>query len=432
MKKSIQLAALIGAVSMFSACSDDVTEVYNGTTGMSVLGEGEKLSKQACDESNIGEMLYVTDESAAFFCNGEKWETLKGEDGKDGNTCSVKQNKDKSVTTITCETEDGEVSYDVKNGKNGKDGKDGDDGYSCSAKQNSDKTVTTITCETKDGKVSYKVRNGADGADGNDGENGSGCRVVDNGDGAINVVCGDGEGESSEMINMATCGDKAYNPMFYTCDGRDGNLYKTVEIGKQRWMAENLNLNLKLVGNGWQVMATCGGNSKSGPGDCGKYGQLYTWSQAIDSVADFSNATMFYGDGIDLAPKGKIRGICPEGWHLPSKEEWETLIKNAGGADKAGKKLKTTNTDPDDGGWYRPSSTSSELKKGSDEYGFSAIPVGMNGNVGQMTEFWSSSVDDENKADNVYFLHLNYSSDKASLNNSAEKGTYKSIRCLKD
>lgn len=307
MKKSIQLAALIGAVSMFSACSDDVTEVYNGTTGMSVLGEGEKLSKQACDESNIGEMLYVTDESAAFFCNGEKWETLKGEDGKDGNTCSVKQNKDKSVTTITCETEDGEVSYDVKNGKDGKDGDDGDDGYSCSAKQNSDKTVTTITCETKDGKVSYKVRNGADGGDGNDG---SGCKVVDNGDGAVNIVCGEGKGESSTEVFKAMCGVKPYDPEIQACvdgviveacnsenfgknddeyclDTRDMHVYGTTLRGDLYWMKEDI-----VLEKGRKYVTA----SPS------YYG--YTWENA--------------------------QNACPDGWHVPDQDEWNALFESVG------------------------------------------------------------------------------------------------------
>lgn len=325
MKKSIQLAALIGAVSMFSACSDDVTEVYNGTTGMSVLGEGEKLSKQACDESNIGEMLYVTDESAAFFCNGEKWETLKGEDGKDGedgkngkngedgkdgNTCSVKQSKDKSVTTITCETEDGKVSYDVKNGKNGKDGKDGDDGYSCSAKQNSDKTVTTITCETKDGKVSYKVRNGADGADGGDGNDGSGCKVVDNGDGAVNIVCGEGKGESSTEVFKAMCGVKPYDPEIQACvdgviveacdsenfgknddeyclDTRDMHVYGTTLRDDLYWMKEDI-----VLEKGRKYVVA----------NPSYYG--YTWENA--------------------------QNACPDGWHVPDQDEWNALFESVG------------------------------------------------------------------------------------------------------
>lgn len=413
MKKSIQLAALIGAVSMFSACSDDVTEVYNGTTGMSVLGEGEKLSKQDCDESNIGEMLYVTDESAAFFCNGEKWETLKGEDGKDGNTCSVKQNKDKSVTTITCETEDGEVSYDVKNGKNGKDGKDGDDGYSCSAKQNSDKTVTTITCETKDGKVSYKVRNGADGADGGDGNDGSGCKVVDNGDGAVNIVCGEGKGESSTEVFKAMCGKRAYDPEQYECwndelyllDKRDGNLYKTVVIGEQEWMAENVNYDLKAADPEKAKEVACGGiGAGSSTGDCKTYGRLYVMDAATS--------------------------LCPDGWHLPSKAEFEELVDFVGGEDVAGVKLRSKDT------WHGPSAPgASPLIQGVDEFGFNAISTGevnvggtSGGNVGQGAELWTSDEGDDGEG--VYF-RLYYSTEKAYFN-SQDKMSYKGVRCLKD
>ena len=104
MKKSFQyvLAVAAAAVAAFSlsACGDDVTEVTEiRQEGMAVLEKGEKLSKQACDTTNVGEMLFVMDSSEAFICNGESWQTLKGKDGSDG-----------------------------KDGKDGKDGEKGEKG----------------------------------------------------------------------------------------------------------------------------------------------------------------------------------------------------------------------------------------------------------------------------------------------------------------
>lgn len=310
MKKSIKLATLAGAVVLFSACGDDVTNVYPEQS-MSVLEKGRKLSKQTCDSSRVGELLYVTDSSAAYFCNGKKWEPLAGEDGKDGedgkngkngedgkdgkdgNSCSVKQNKDKSVTTITCETEDGKVSYDVKNGKNG------NDGYSCSAKQDKKKSVTTITCETEDGPVSYEIKNGEDG---------TGCSKTDNGDGTVTIKCSEDDDET--ILYKSMCGVKPYDPEIQACvdgvvveacnsenfgknddeyclDTRDMHVYGTTLRGDLYWMKEDV-----VLEKGRKYVTA----------NPSYYG--YTWENA--------------------------QNACPDGWHIPDQDEWNALFESVG------------------------------------------------------------------------------------------------------
>jgi uncharacterized protein (TIGR02145 family) len=116
-------------------------------------------------------------------------------------------------------------------------------------------------------------------------------------------------------------------------DERDGQTYKTVKIGNQVWMAENLRFN---VGDGcW-----CYQDNED---NCKKYGRLYTW---------------------DAAKKA-----CPAGYHLPSREEWAELVDYAGGKETAGKKLKSKS------GWDNKDDGSSG--NGTDEYGFSALPSGI-------------------------------------------------------
>ena len=105
------LLAFVASTLMFVACGDDVTEVTEiHQDGMAVLEKGEKLSKQACDTTNVGEMLFVMDSSAAFVCDGESWQTLKGEKGEDG------AKGDKGAK-----------------GDSGEDGEDGENGTSCTA-----------------------------------------------------------------------------------------------------------------------------------------------------------------------------------------------------------------------------------------------------------------------------------------------------------
>ena len=130
-------------------------------------------------------------------------------------------------------------------------------------------------------------------------------------------------------------------------DSRDGQKYKTVKIGGQTWTAENMNVK---TGTSW-----CYDDDES---NCKKYGRLYDWETA--------------------------KTVCPEGWHLPSRQEWNNLVKAAGGDRKAGKKLKAGS------GWNNYNKKSGN---GTDNFGFSALPGGgrgFDGNFGYAGDigFW--------------------------------------------
>jgi uncharacterized protein (TIGR02145 family) len=212
-------------------------------------------------------------------------------------------------------------------------------------------------------------------------------------------------------------------------DERDGKTYKTVKIGEQVWMAENLNYSdsvktPSLLGKSW-----CYGND---PKKCEVAGRLYTWAAAIDSVA-------LSAEGLDCGlhkvcelPE-KVQGICPQGWHVPSLEEWITMRSEIGGESYAGTCLKSQRWDGD------------EVNPNFDCFGFSAIPAGefcktrMYGdserdNSGEFNAadervafFWFASEETKLYA---YFLHL---FDKTyTLFNSGSKDNAYSIRCIKD
>ena len=204
-------------------------------------------------------------------------------------------------------------------------------------------------------------------------------------------------------------------------DSRDGKFYRTVKIGKQVWMAKNLDYEY----NRGSAKSFCYEND---PDNCYWYGRLYTWSAAMDSAATFSVNGKGCGVGKNCIPANPVRGICPEGWHLPTKEDWQTLFKTAGGPSKAMKALKFTEY------WY-------EGYSGDDTYGFAAKPGGyrgdhsdiyhnhiyFSGGDGAMALFWSSSEQDSISA---HAMEIHYSNDGSVID--VFKNHALSVRCIKD
>ncbi len=207
-------------------------------------------------------------------------------------------------------------------------------------------------------------------------------------------------------------------------DDRDGQTYKTVKIGDQWWMAENLNFD---PGQGGSDDAKYDWSwcYKDNADNCVKYGRLYTWAAAIDSVklaTDVENPLdCGYGKVCGLASADSatlIQGICPNGWHLPSETEWEKLFEVVGGQSTAGNVLKSQT------GW--------ESKNGTDAFGFSAVSAGhrnvfgaYNGNAAY---FWGST-----EANRYYAcrMYLEYNYDNAALTRY-DKFLGHSVRCVKD
>lgn len=206
-------------------------------------------------------------------------------------------------------------------------------------------------------------------------------------------------------------------------DSRDGKTYKTVQIGDKVWMAENLNFDY----NHSTAKSMCYDNK---PENCEKYGRLYTWAAAMDSAAIFSKDGARCGYGKKCDAIGTVRGVCPEGWHLPSKEEFEDLKTLAGqkAADikKAGTVLKSTT------GWKENDGKSGN---GTDGLGFGALLAGDYNSIfghfnfeGSSADFWSSTELNERYA---YDLTLYYSSEYAFVYVDIKDFGY-SVRCVKN
>ncbi len=109
----------------------------------------------------------------------------------------------------------------------------------------------------------------------------------------------------------------------YMTDNRDGQGYRIEKIGYQIWMAENLNYRYLAKTSQLDSSSFCYDNDSL---NCVEYGRLYTWSAAMDSSSEFDSKGAGCGFGKECKPKGFVRGVCPEGWHLPTNGEWSTLV----------------------------------------------------------------------------------------------------------
>ena len=198
----------------------------------------------------------------------------------------------------------------------------------------------------------------------------------------------------------------------FLTDPRDGQTYKTVTIGTQTWMAENLNYGT--------ANSDCYNDNSA---NCTKYGRLYTWAAAMDSAGTWSTNGKGCGYEKTCSPTYPVRGVCPEGWHLPNQTEWNALFAAIGGQSTAGQKLKAAS------GWISFSGITNE-----DAFGFSALPAGVRYSLGDYyyegyyANFWSST---EYGSDYAYGMDLYYNGGNANLGDY-DKYVGFSVRCVKD
>lgn len=167
----------------------------------------------------------------------------------------------------------------------------------------------------------------------------------------------------------------------------DGNIYSTVRIGKQIWLAENLRTTrysdgtkIPLVEDAkkWANLSNTDkaycyyGNAKYSDVRCGI---LYTWAAATK------------GEGYSTRNPSGIQGVCPDGWHIPSSDEWIQLYTFLGGAKVAGGKMKEANLIS----WLTPNTGATNSS------GFTALSTGYRGYDGRffckglVANYWSTT-----------------------------------------
>ena len=190
-------------------------------------------------------------------------------------------------------------------------------------------------------------------------------------------------------------------------DSRDGQIYKTVVIGTRKWMAENLNFETE--------NSSCYNDSLE---YCEMYGRLYTWTAAMDTAGVFSTDAIGCGQPKDnpwtvsceaSSDGDYVRGVCPEGWHLSHNEEWRALILAGDNPFATGTALKSMK------GW------NDGVGNGTDEFGFSAIPVPVGGHS---AEFWTPGIGESGPVSETV-MHRVFENDRSSSRKL-------SVRCVSD
>ena len=194
----------------------------------------------------------------------------------------------------------------------------------------------------------------------------------------------------------------------------DGNIYKTIIIGKQTWMAENLKTTRLNDGGAIpQVTEVSVWEWLEKPGYCwykndestykNTYGALYNWFTV------------------------KTEKLCPAGWHVPSDSEWTALLNLFGGVQTAGGKLKEKGT----AHWKSPNTDA------TNEAGFSGLPGGKRTpyfeEIGEYGNWWSSTAFNEGYLSKAWTfrMYFNFSNVQRTAGTGYKSYGY-SVRCIKD
>ena len=226
------------------------------------------------------------------------------------------------------------------------------------------------------------------------------------------------EKEKEETTN----GETDENGDSLTVTDYDGNVYKTIIIGNQEWMAENLKATH--YADGTPILHVTGDA---------------TWGALPDNDADTASAYCWYNDSIEYKDQygalytyaaatngdnsgSDVQGVCPTGWRLPSDADWDTLVDAVGGSSVAGDILKATSGWNDDG-------------NGTDDIGFAALPCGRRDHrdgwfiyAGSHGYWWSATEDSD-----TYARARSMNSSSTQVNSTYYHKSYGySVRCVRD
>ena len=239
------------------------------------------------------------------------------------------------------------------------------------------------------------------------------------GNGPFVIIPGISEANAQPNNSMHTCGADAVHAeslAYGVIADVQGNSYRTISIGSQEWMAENLNTSIYRNGD---TIASSLTNEQWNTADYG------AWADYNDDASNRCPYGRLYNAWVVLDE----RGVCPLGWHVPTDDDWGILSEFLGGSLTSGGALKSAGTlESGDGWWHEPNSNATNIS------GFSALPAGVRNHSGyyydqgHYSNWWSSS---PYGVDQMWVRFASY--DNPELTRISAVGQLGfSVRCLRD
>lgn len=309
-----------------------------------------------CVPDRKGEVIFVEEDDAYYECNGKSWisdkddvETDKSSSSTAKSSSSKDEDKDESSSSVDAKSSSSSEAYASSSSSSepqssaSNDSSKEDDSCSSEAEEYSSSATSSSTEEIQPSSSSAEssssiTESSSSEALSSSSQNPTPVMPLGTYD-CSKYVCAPTEHLNQDLLAKGEYGE--------VLDIRNKHVYNTIKIGEQTWMAQNLDFIYKIYQNGKRVIYE--NECYYDNDNCTEEGRFYTWAAAADSAAVYSTDMKGVGYGyalnFDVYKSWYIQqnptGVCPDGWHLPTKRNFEDLFEYVGGAETAGLYLKS-------------------------------------------------------------------------------------------
>lgn len=315
----LTLAASVGSMLLLS-CGDS-TSTSSSDNENSKNDRVETIYNLGkCVFDRKGEVIFVEKEDAYYECDGTSWIS-----DKETSSSSKDEEKEESSSSVDAKSSSSSEAASESDDKHSSSN-DADAG-SCSS---SEPLSSSSNDSSKEDSSSEALSSSS--------QNPTPVMPLGTYD-CDKYVCAPTEHLNQDLLAKGEYGE--------VLDIRNKHVYNTIKIGEQTWMAQNLDFIYKIYQNGKRVIYE--NECYYDNDNCTEEGRYYTWAAAADSAAVYSTDMKGVGYGyalnFDVYKSWYIQqnptGICPDGWHLATKRNYEDLFEFVGGAETAGLYLKS-------------------------------------------------------------------------------------------
>ena len=356
MTSKVTAAVIFLSSLLLQACGDDSSSSFPVENSSSPKNVETIYDLGKCTDKRKGEVIFVTEDDREYVCFSGKWIST---DEEDISSSSAKQSSSTEKTSSSSKNKELSSSSSAKDEVSSNSKQSSSSNISSSsAKQSSSTEKTSSSSKNKELSSSSSAK---DEVSSNSKQSSSSEEVVSScsknessssfkqSSSSKEIPSSSSKEESSSSVAKLVAKimpSGAYNCDVYRCvptielnltmladgeygefmDPRDSIVYKTIKIGTQVWMAQDFAFRYSHE----TAQSTCYISTGYKPTDTCLQNRLYKWSAAMDSAGVFSDDGLGCGDGVPCNKSGNIQGVCPDGWHIPSREEWNVLVDNSG------------------------------------------------------------------------------------------------------